>query len=497
MHTLKNMYRRFQQLRCSEQLLCGIILSAAIISILPVLWIGLYNVPCADDYTYGAGTHHTWEQTGSIWEVFCAALRSTRGWYQAWQGTFSAIILMCLQPAIYGESYYKLVTFLLVGLLAIGEVFFSWVVFRRYFKSTCSQFLMIAAVWFVMSVQLAPSAVEAFYWYNGGIYYTGFFSLMLIFFGVLLLSIQSKSRCAHISQVTLSCFIGFVLGGSNYVTALISVLVVALSVVLLIFLRNPRWKTILLPFFFTLAALIVSGIAPGNQVRQNALQSIPPLEAVKLSIITAAGAIGSNLDLLHILCFSFCGIILWKIAKNTTFRFPYPVFVGLLSFGIFAAHYCPPFFSMNTIGPGRLQNIVYDTYVFLIMFNIFYVLGWIQQHILLQHDAERTSSYSSLALATMALCISLCCAYVPRNTPMTATRALQSLRSGAAAQYYSEFQDRLTILKDPQVQDAVFTSYSQRPYVLFFTDISEDPQFWSNLAMADYYHKQSVSVSAK
>ena len=80
---------------------------------------------------------------------------------------------------------------------------------------------------------------------------------------------------------------------------------------------------------------------------------------------------------------------------------------------------------------------------------------------------------------------------------MTATRALQSLRSGAAAQYYSEFQDRLTILKDPQVQDAVFTSYSQRPYVLFFTDISEDPQFWSNLAMADYYHKQSVSVSAK
>ena len=37
--------------RCSERLLCMLLICGIAITLVPVLWIGIYDVPCADDYS--------------------------------------------------------------------------------------------------------------------------------------------------------------------------------------------------------------------------------------------------------------------------------------------------------------------------------------------------------------------------------------------------------------------------------------------------------------
>lgn len=113
--------RSLGQAWCSETGLCMLVLCIVAVSLILVLWIGFYDVPSADDFTYGAGMHQVWKNTGSLLEVLRAAAQSVRGWYLVWQGTFSAIFLMCLQPAVFDAGLYRMVPILMVGGTCCGR----------------------------------------------------------------------------------------------------------------------------------------------------------------------------------------------------------------------------------------------------------------------------------------------------------------------------------------------------------------------------------------
>ena len=490
--------RRLAQTRCPEKLLCALVLCGAAVTLIPVLWIGYYDVPCVDDFSFGASPHRAWLETGSLLAVLRAAAQNVHRWYMGWQGTFSAIFLMSLQPAVFSEGMYRLVPLIMVGGLAVGVLSFSWAFFRKWFGATRPQFLMVAAVWLLLSVQLAPSAVEAFYWYNGALYYTGFFSVSLVYFGLMILCVLTERASRRRVYVGILCVLGIVLGGGNYVTALLSALVTVLALAVLTAKRSGRWKCFVLPLVLLAGAFVVSIAAPGNQIRQAELESPGALYAIGQSLIAAAASIGDNLDVLHLLVLAFLGIVLWRMAGNTAFQFPMPLLVGIVSFGLYAAQFCPPIYAMNNTGPGRLQNIIYDTFLLLATLNLFYVLGWIRSHYRIASRNKRPESahgYSAGMLVALGAAALLCCAAVPRETPITGTRALQALRSGAAEQYYQEYQQRREILEDETQTDVVLQPFTQRPYVLYFSDAVADPEDWRNEAMAHFYGKDRIVVS--
>lgn len=339
--------------------------------------------------------------------------------------------------------------------------------------------------------------MEAFYWYNGAVFYTGFFTLSLFYFGLMLLCIRAEQPLRRRIYTGLLCVFAIVLGGGNYVTALVSVLITALILVGLAAKRNGGWKYPVLPLILLVGAFLVSMMAPGNQIRQANLESLDAMTAIRQALITAAVSIGDYLDVLHLLVLAFLGIVLWRIAGNTKFAFPMPLLVGVVSYGLFAAQYCPPLYAMNNTGPGRMQNIIYDSFLLLMMLNLFYVMGWIRSHyriLMKQKHAEAPHGYPAGLLAVLGAAVLLCCANVPRDTPITGTRALQALRSGAAEQYYQEFQQRSVLLEDDMQKNVVLYTYTQRPYVLFFSDASEDPEDWRNQAMQAFYGKDQIVV---
>lgn len=111
----------------------GIVCAAALAcSLAPLFLIGLYAHPCADDFSYGAPAALAWSASGSFLEVLESAACNTIQVYHTWQGSFVAVFLMSLQPAVFGEGmYFWGVVFLLLSYL-VGSLFFLKVFLRNY-----------------------------------------------------------------------------------------------------------------------------------------------------------------------------------------------------------------------------------------------------------------------------------------------------------------------------------------------------------------------------
>ena len=85
-----------------------IILICFILSVIPLYVIGMFAHPSVDDYYYGTETVQVWNETHSIASVVKCSFDEMINTYNIWQGNFSAIFLMRLQPGIFGEQYYLL-----------------------------------------------------------------------------------------------------------------------------------------------------------------------------------------------------------------------------------------------------------------------------------------------------------------------------------------------------------------------------------------------------
>ena len=92
---------------------------------------GLYVYPQGDDFEYGAYAHQAIEAGYGLQGALGGAAKMVAKSYQIWQGTFSSIFLMALQPGIWGEKYYHLTPLLLIGLLLSALFFFMDSLFRK------------------------------------------------------------------------------------------------------------------------------------------------------------------------------------------------------------------------------------------------------------------------------------------------------------------------------------------------------------------------------
>lgn len=106
-----------------------------ICSLIPILCISIYNYPQADDWGYSYLTHWAWIDTHSLFQVLKAAAAAVVEAYNHWQGTFSSIFLMSLQPGIFGEQFYVFVPFIMLGLLSFSVIFFFLQISRFFNKS--------------------------------------------------------------------------------------------------------------------------------------------------------------------------------------------------------------------------------------------------------------------------------------------------------------------------------------------------------------------------
>ena len=161
----------------------SLLLLAALL--VPMLAIAQYDAPINDDYSYGQDTARAWNASHDVSAVLHAAVRTVRTVYADWQGSYSAVFLMSLEPGIFGIRSYSWTFAVMAGFLLLGLFCIVRTVCGRMLGLPVSMQLLLFALLSILCTQFLPDPLQGLYWFNGSCYYCLCFSFALIFLSLL------------------------------------------------------------------------------------------------------------------------------------------------------------------------------------------------------------------------------------------------------------------------------------------------------------------------
>lgn len=248
-----------------------------LLSFIPLLVISFYNHPSADDYNYSVYTMNILHTSG-IWGILSGMFKTVKEFYFSWQGTYSAVAIMSLQPSIWGNDFYFMGTWILLFSL----IFSTFIIFKnlgKLIKTNKYNSFLVAAMFLFITIQTIPSLVQGLYWWNGSSYYSLFYSFFLIEVALMISYIMNSKKSSYICLLILS----FVIAGGNLIIALQQCIFLFLySLISYIQKKDIKPTGILL---VSIIGLLISALAPGNAKRQALVQGMPALKAIVMSFI--------------------------------------------------------------------------------------------------------------------------------------------------------------------------------------------------------------------
>lgn len=472
-----------------------IFLAILLLSLFPLIWLGRYNYPTGDDYYYGAETHLVWQQTGSIIQTLDAACAGVADSYQIWQGTYSALFLMYLAPNVFSNTAYHLVTFVILPLLCGGIFYLLRPLFRRFLPGTCGEWITVSSILSFLCIQTVEFQSDSFYWYNGSMYYTGFFAVTLFFLGTLFRYLDNGKRILLLPLLLFAVF----LGGGNYVSLLPCMLLSVTITLLLLLRKNKKAYICGITSAVLLLSFAVSAMAPGNHVRQSGMWKIPAWKAIAKCLLQGIRYTFAWTGLWWVLAALLLLPVFLRILqkKNGAF-FSHPILFTGYAYGLFCSMSCPLFYTMNSTGPGRAVAIVYYMFLLISFTVFFYWIGFVVLKMQAQPKTpERIEVSGKLNaaryLAMAVLLFSILCTGLWQET--SAMKAIRVLTDGEAAAYAAEYEDRLLLLNDPEVTDVVLTPFTHQPALIYTGDLPGDPEDPTSRKVAQYFQKTSLYVN--
>lgn len=520
---------------CDLRRLSYLLIVIYALSLIPVLVIGKYDYPSADDFSMGLGTRLVYEATGSLLAVAGKILSETVRYYRTWIGYFTSCLFTTVSPATFGEAWYALTPAVILLALHVGvAVFFYALMEKALGMNRYVRRCMTVLALFLM-VQRMPEGslrVEAFYWYSGAGNYTLTFSAGLLYLAFYVLSVcgvRSRNRSLFL---VLACIMGFLAGGGNYLSALSFAVVSVLFAVYLVKRKIGRF----LPAAFYLCGFAVSCLSPGNRIRGGEAEGYGALKSILLSLYyTLSYPLNQWMNWAVLLILALAGVIFWMgfaeiefsganakaggaaasekagetvrgaaapekagngaQAVQLGFMAPFPA--AVLAYGIVSCVVTPALYAQGNMDAGRIQSTFWLHAVLVLLLLEWYLVGGLYRWFSKEQNALAASCLRNGAgdfvRAILLFFIVFSLLAVKGNPDFyTGTSAVSELLDGSAAQYGRENEERLRILKNPREQDAVLPRYTVQPNLLYFEDVSEDPDDWINQKMSEYYGKNSI-----
>jgi hypothetical protein len=485
-----------------------------LISLIPLVAIAFYAHPSADDYSYGLKTSQVWNDTHSFTKVLGAAIDQAQGVFISWQGTYCGVFAMSLQPGVFGERKYVIGVLVIIAMLVLGTFLLLKTVLIDCLKAKWPHFWIIFSVISIMTIQFMYSPSEGFYWFNGGILYTGFYSISLAFFSVIFSMITVRKSVIKGVLAFAAAFLAIVVSSGNYATALTSLLALVCVVSCLILKKNRNFWLVSGILCIQAVFFLLTINAPGNAVRQGGVHNDPnPILAITQSLAYGAYSIANSTTLPAIIGWMAILPIIFQLARRTEFDFNYPLLVLAISFGIYSAQGTPCFYALGMKLPKRLIDIIYYSYYPLVGFNLFYTCGYIAKKMRKNEHIRKAVDFSEGVLRKhlLAFSIVMCSLFVFGTMGLckvekgkdaeavfshlpTSVSAAVSLFGGEAERFDKEEALRLAVYEDRSITDALIEEHESKPEFLFHTDISHDEKEWQNIAIAQYFGKKSVRL---
>lgn len=476
-------------------------------SVLPLLYIGRYNVLAADDYSMCKEMHQVIAEGGGIGDIVSYAFSYVAKSYQTWIGCYSVSFLDVFNPGVFGERFTFLTPVLMLGSILL----FLYVTIRcligffyeRDGKGSCRKERIL--IWEVLSflmIETMPSPSEAFFWYAGAIAYTTLHYLLFVFTALQIWSGKLAKTGNKAAYAIGASLLALIVGGSQYTTGLLAVIgTVFLFVVVN---RKIKWQQII-PGIFLMIGFGISMCSPGNSMRQAGTGGMAPVRAILYSFVQALRYGKEWIRPLAVLAVLFLLPVMYGLVEKSKgkYRYPLPGVVWFFSFCIFAAGFAPSLYGVGNVDSGRIQNQLQSMFYILLFADIFYGIGWLIRK---TEEGKREvyrdirtviSIIGKYAKALQGICLVLMLLVFvgtsDKNT-FSSLSALRSLANGEAKTYYAEAQERLADYTNPDVSVVEVKPFSAKPHVLYFTDVVEEgePNYWINENIAAYYGKEKV-----
>lgn len=486
----------------NEKKLCKTIIVFFLIVSIPIIILSFFNVPSADDYTFGKAMHAYVSQNGyHVFGMFKCAVQNMIDYYINWEGRYSESIIASFMPDIFG--CYWISAIIIYAILTGGTVFCFYILADKLAgRENAWMGICIALIINIAIVQNVPYPVEAFYWFIGAMAYMFYHSVYLWMCGVLVVYFTSDDKKQSIiSLAMLGVLAAFVAGGNN-VTAFVSILTYGLAVAAAFF--NHKKRGIVFPFLLSIGGFLASYLAPGTTVRGGGSENYTPIltTIIKCFRWTIRQYIleWTTAEVLLMLCLltPFILRILLAFIEKHDFKFHFPGIIAIGGVCFLSAMSSPPFYILGESGPGRLRNVIYVSYIILAVLIYGYFLGW-----LIAKEKNRTLSrniayiYQNTpvknSIIAIIIVIGLLCAGDAKQYGVS-IEACKEIVGGQAAQYHREATERKRIYQYSEETHIEVAPYSVKPYLLFFDDITDDSENWKNMAIRNYYEKETVKL---
>ncbi|MCL2274945.1 MAG: hypothetical protein FWC16_08475 [Defluviitaleaceae bacterium] len=445
-----------------------IALTVFIFSILPILTVSLFNHAAADDLAFSEQAFITWRETGSLPAVLQVAWDNVVSIYRTWQGTYTGVFLMTMQPGLFGEEFYFIGTFILLFGLIFSVLFFSKTLLCDCLGANRWQWLAISIPPLAVCIQTMSNSRDSFLWFNGGVLYTFTFSMYLI---LLTLTLKFIRKPKIITAIIISVF-GFVTAGGAIPIAMLCFLTGITATVYLFIKKHPAKYTMLIAFIPVIVGSLIAALAPGHAVRRAFVQANPgnfgdvPMFGVPfVSVVYGFWTMFLTVNVPFLLTMLLISPFLYQLLDNKDWKFKYPLWVSLLSFMFICGLYVPLIYGNGFNIIDRYVNIVQMSVWILGIINTFYWLGWaisvkkINFNIEIKHRAIILLVIATLAIGTTAK-IEFTAEPGGRGAfavtaPFSAVIIYEFL-TGEIQAYHAAYRDLLEFMQNDEVQPPDF-----------------------------------------
>lgn len=480
-----------QMKACAAILLC--------LSLIPLLWLGKYNVMCIDDYDYGRRVHDVWQETGSFTASVQEAWRQNMDFYQEWQGTYVSCFLMGMCPMNFDYGIAWVVPILMIGMLASSSFALGRHIFVRWLGCEKEGASLVVLLMLFVFYQVIEAPFEGIYWYNGATHYVLIQSLWFFLLTLISSALWEEKKGKAMLCCGAAAVLAVIVGGGNLVTSLQAEILMAFLVGYAFWQKRDKIAYVIVPFITGSAGFLLNILAPGNSRRgsMDMDEGYSAAKAIALSFYhTAVFAIRWTPVFVVILWLALLPL-LWRFAKASKRQFLHPVLVTAGAYCIISAMFTPTLFALGMTGLSRVDDIIQMTYYLAVFLVTTYWMGYFS-HRQRQEDGaveafgqflERAGNGMSVVCLLLLLAVWVLTA--DKNT-YTSFSALRSVVKGEARTFYQEAMERHALYTDEDITEVVVAPYSERPALFDFTDLSADEGNWMNLAVARYYHKDSV-----
>jgi hypothetical protein len=480
---------------------------ALIVVITPILMLAKYDYPSADDWSYGVYGYQALKNGGNVLTVLKMSFKMAYDSYFSWEGRFVNSFLASLQPGIFGEKYYAIVPWMMVGMIIVSQIFLIFSIIDLDSRENCRYCIPIIVPMLIMEILYTPSTIQSFYWYCGAVNYTFIHGISFILLGLFLkLALKEYGRAKYSVMAVIASLAAVLTGGDNFATSLYTVLTLWVLLFIFFFVNKKAVKRTWFIALIATISLLICIAAPGNSQRLNANfngQTKDAVQAVIMSFVQTFKNICLWTNIKVILMIFLILPFAWKLVNCMKYRFRMPAIFTVLSFGIYSSQLTATLYVDGTTGGGRMEAIVFYSYMVWLVMNVIYWIGWLNRFAAckLKRPLESKNILNDLCgkyiLVYCAIMGIILAAVIYKSDlkEISSYKAYRDYKQGWAQVYALEWEERLEILRDDNIKNVEFEHLSVYPEAFMYTDLQDEYGFiWVNYDCARYYGKESITV---